>query len=259
MPLRTLATQLFDAVAQVAPRTSDPQCARVSSTPSPSLNVLAGAPGPNVGALRYLVPLGIVATTIAVVFFGLGLFLLAHPNEELIAGISAGNGVEGEARSPDISAPLEKDAVRSKVPRELRDPAVPSGLSAPATEPSEARAVLPPANREMAWSALPTSASSAVVASTTLRELKSKSAETTPPTGTHAKRAGVSRHRHYEARKDWAGLSPPRAIGPPPLAASGPEIAWRWIVRSATNVVAALSPPPSWQAPVLKPRPYPYQ
>ena len=164
MPLLTLATQLFDALAQLAPRISDPLSAKVSGTPSASLNALAGAPEPNVGALRFLIPLGVIATTIAVVFFGLGFFLLAHPNEELIAGVGAGyGGVEGETRSPDLLSPLGKDVMPSKVLRELPDPAISPGLSASATDPSEAQAALPPANREMAWSALPTSPISVAV------------------------------------------------------------------------------------------------
>jgi hypothetical protein len=59
----------------------------------------------------------------------------------------------------------------------------------------------------------------------------------------------VGRHHHEGTRKHWTVLSRPSAIGRAPPAVSGPEKAWQWIVHSATSILAALSPPPSQQAP----------
>jgi hypothetical protein len=226
----------------------------------PVTNKRTGAPEPNIGTLLYLIFLGIVATSTVVGFFGLGFSLLARSSEKMVVG--AGYGVEVEAGSPDLVVSPKKDAVPSKVLTEPTNPASSFSNLASATQPSsEARAVLPPANTEMAWSSLPTSAADSVAANAMLRGWRSKSDEPTPttPTGTHARRAGISRHHHYGIRKDWARLSAPTAIGRPTPAVSAPEIAWRWIVQSATNIVAALSLPPSRQAPVLKQRQYSYQ
>jgi hypothetical protein len=115
MPLLTLATRLFDALAQLAPRISDPLSAKVSGTPSAPLNALAGAPEPNVGAPRFLVALGMIATTIAVVFFGLGLFLLAR----------------------DLPVPVQRASAHARVfdhagwdgARNIAPPVLPSALS----------------------------------------------------------------------------------------------------------------------------------
>src|SRR5215831_17994264 len=156
--------------------------------------------------------------------------------------VGAGFGVEVQGGSPDLVPSPEKDAVPSKVLTEPTNPALSFSNSVSSTQPSEPRAVLPPENTEMAWSSLSTSAADAVAVNATLRGLRSKSDDATPttPTGTHAKRTGIGGHHHYEARKDWARLSRPTAIGPPPPAVSAPEIAWRWIVQSATDIVAAL-------------------
>jgi hypothetical protein len=76
--------------------------------------------------------------------------------------------------------------------------------------------------------------------------LRSSSDEATlaTPTGAiHAKKFGIGRRHRDGARKHWAGISHPGAKGRPPPSVSGPEKAWRWIVQSATGILAALSPP----------------
>ena len=110
MPHRTLAGQLFGALAsqltrRSAPRTSSSQSAEISGPPD------LPAPEPHVGILFYLVSLGIVAITIVVIFFGLGLLLLTHPDRELIAGPGARHGgVEVQPRPSDLIPPPDKDA-----------------------------------------------------------------------------------------------------------------------------------------------------
>jgi hypothetical protein len=269
MPHRKRARQLFDALAlqllrRSAPRTSDPQSAKISGAPSDPPNGRTRTPQPNIGTLLYLVCLGAVATTIALVFFGLGFFLLIHPNEELIAGPGASyGGVEVKPLPSDFVPSPDKDAAPSTMLRELPRAATAFAASVPPTQPSEAQEILPPASRDMARGSLPASAADAVAANATfdalpnqeLRGLRSNADEATPATpaeATHAKRTGIGRHRHYGARKHWAGLSRPGANGRPPPAVSGPEKAWRWIVQSATSILAALSPPPSRQAAGLK-------
>jgi hypothetical protein len=221
------------------------------------------APEPNVGTLLYLVCLGAVATTIVLVFFGLGFFLLVHPNGELIADPSAGHGgVEVNTRPSDFVPWPDKDAVPSTIQTELPHPATAFAPSVP-PQPSEAPEILPSASRDMAGGFLPASSADAVAANATfdasssqeLRGLRSNVDEATlatPAEATHAKGSGIGRHRHYGARKHWAGLSPPGANGRPPPAVNGPEKAWRWIVQSATSILAALSPPPPRQAAGLK-------
>ena len=112
MPRRTPATWFYDKLAlqlapRRAPRNSGPQSGKTQGTLSDPSNERTGAPEPNVGALLYLVSLGVVAIATVVVFFGLGFFLLIHPNEKLIAG---DRGVEVEPRRADAGSPPEKDA-----------------------------------------------------------------------------------------------------------------------------------------------------
>ena len=64
---------------------------------------------PNVGALLYLMSLGVVALATVGVFFGLGFVMLAHPSEKLIAGSDAHDrGVAIPHRSFDLAAPPDK-------------------------------------------------------------------------------------------------------------------------------------------------------
>ena len=61
--------------------------------------------------LLYLVSLGVIAITIVVVFFGLGFLLLAHPNEQHIAGAGLHDSdIEVE---PQPSDPLRR---RTRIP-----------------------------------------------------------------------------------------------------------------------------------------------
>ena len=263
MPRRTLATRLFDGLArQLAPRSapgnSGPQFAKeapgtLSDPPSDRIR----APEPDVGTLFYLVSLGVVATATFVVFFGLGFFLLAHPNEELIAG-ARDRGVEVEPRRTDLVSQPEAATLTAQT--ELPHPAE---ASAPSGQPLEAHEVLP-TDTDTAWASLPASAADMVAANATsdasssqeLRSLRSNADKATLATAgvTHAERTGSGRHRHNGARKRWAGVSRPAANGRPPPVVNGPEKAWHWIVQSATGILAALSPPPSRQAPGLKTR-----
>jgi hypothetical protein len=230
MPDRTLARRLFDELAQrLAPRsvrqTSDPPSAEIPSALPDAGNPRTTAPGPTVGSLLYLGSLGIVATATAGVFFGTAFLLLAHPREEIIAGAR-----EVELPRSDLFSLPDTDAL----------------LAAASTRP------VPSAEALEAHEALP---SAGAIPGASGREM-SPSAEATlaPPAGIDAKRAGVGRHRYEGSRRHWAAGSRPRAIGrwPPPV--SGPEQAWRWIVRSANNVLVALSPPPTWQGSGLKTR-----
>jgi len=187
-----------------------------------------------------------------VVFFGLGFFLLIHPNEKLIAG---DRGVEVEPRRADAGSPPEKDAATLTVQTELPDPAAASAGSVALGQPPEAHEVLPPADGDTAWASLPAPAANLDAANATsdasssrdLPELRDEATLATPGGVTHAKRTGIGRHRHDGARKHWAGVSQPGANGRPP-AASGLEEVRRWIVQSATGILAALSPPPPRQS-----------
>ncbi len=259
MPRRTLATWLYEELAlQLAPRSapqnSGPQSAKAPGTLSDPPNECTRAPEPSVGTLLYLVSLGVVATATVVVFFGLGFFLLIHPNEVLIAG-ARDRGIEVEPRRTDPGSP-EKDAATLTVQTELPNPAAASAGSVAPGQPPEAREVLPPADRDTAWASLPASAADMVAANATsdapssreLRELRDEATLATPGGVTHAKRTGIGRRRHDGARKHWAGVSRPGANGRPAPAASGLEEVRRWIVQSATGILAALSPPPPRQS-----------
>ena len=259
MPRRTPATWFYDKLAlqlapRRAPRNSGPQSGKTQGTLSDPSNERTGAPEPNVGALLYLVSLGVVAIATVVVFFGLGFFLLIHPNEVLIAG-ARDRGIEVEPRRTDPGSP-EKDAATLTVQTELPNPAAASAGSVAPGQPPEAREVLPPADRDTAWASLPASAADMVAANATsdapssreLRALRDEATLATPGGVTHAKRTGIGRRRHDGARKHWTGVSRPGANGRPAPAASGLEEVRRWIVQSAIGILAALSPPPPRQS-----------
>jgi hypothetical protein len=97
--------------------------------------------------------------------------------------------------------------------------------------PAEASApsILPPADPDTAWAALPAPAADVVAANGA------------PGRVTHAKRTGIGRHRPDGARKQRAGVSRPGANGRPGS-----------IVQSGTGVLAALSLPSSRQTPGRK-------
>jgi hypothetical protein len=115
MPRRTLGKQVFDELAQqLASRNSGPQSAKAPDTLADPPNERTTAPKPNVGTLLYVIPLGFVATAIVVIFFGLGFFLLAHPNGELIAGPGGRDrSLKVEPPHPDLVASPGKDAAPS--------------------------------------------------------------------------------------------------------------------------------------------------
>jgi hypothetical protein len=258
-----LGKQLFDElVRQLVPR-SVPQNAGSRSAKTPGTlsdppNERTRAPKPNVGTLLYLVSFGVVAIATIVVFLGLGFSLLVHPNEELNAGRSAGDrGIEVEPRRADIVSPPETDAATSNVQAKLPHPAAPAPSVSP-VRPPEAQAVLPPADRSKAWAYVPASPATTVAANATSDAASSQEppglrsngddAALAAPTGVpHAKRAGIGRHRHNGARKHWVAVSRAGTYDRPPPPLSPPEQAWRWIVQSATGILASLSPPPSRQ------------
>ena len=232
---RMLGKQLFDElVRQLAPR----------RTPRNSGLPPAGAPGtlsdppserarasePNVGTTFCLVSLGGVAIATVIVFFGLGFFLLAHPNEELIAGDrDRDRGTEVEPRRSDLVPSQGKDAATLAVQTEL---------SHPATAPSDTLAANAtfdaPSSQELPG----------------LRSNPDEAAAAAPAGVTQAKRTGSGRHRHAAAQRHWHTAGNDRL----PQAVSGPEKAWHWIVHSASSILAALSPPPPRQAPGFRTR-----
>ena len=105
MSLLTLATPLFVELAQqLASRSSRRNSGSQPAKAPGALSDLPNegtTPEPNLGTLLYLISLGVVATATGVVFFGLGFFLLAHPDEELIAD-TGDRGVEVAAPSVPI-------------------------------------------------------------------------------------------------------------------------------------------------------------
>jgi len=245
MPRETLAARLFADLAQrcalrSAPPNPDPDTAEVPGALSEPGNTCAAAPEPTVGTLLYLGSLGVVATATAGIFFGIGFLLLAHPREEMIAGFRARDGVvEVELGRSDLFPLAHTGAPPFQ-------PATAPAQPVPPTQALEAHEGLPPAG---------------AVSGASYRGEMSTSAEATlvpPAVITHAKRAGVGRHRHEGTRRHWAAVSQPGATRPSPPGVSGPERAWRWIVRSATSLLASLSPPPPppppWRTPGLKTR-----
>jgi hypothetical protein len=211
---RTLATRLLDRLAVQRAARSAPT---LDPTQYPTTT------GRNPGTLPFLFSFAVVATAIIVVFFGFGFLLLSHPKEQLIAGSGTRDlGIEVESLRVDSVPPPDKDAAPVTVQAGLPDTVTPSPPSAlPAPSP-EARQVLAPGR------------------------------DTSParsPRIAHAKSTGNGRHPQDRARKRWAGVSRPGSKGLPPPSLNPPEQAWRWIVRSATGVLAALSPPPLPRAP----------
>jgi hypothetical protein len=256
---RMLGRQLFDQLArQLAarsgPRNAESQSAKAPGTLPDPPKERTTAREPNVGTVLYLISLGVVATATVVVFFGLGFFLLAHHDEELIAD-TRDRGVEVAPQHADLVSPPNKDAAPFPA-LTAPAPSVPPGLS------PETHEVLPPASKD---TALGSASAADTVANATsdawssqdqpgLRSNADEAALATPTEVTRAKRTGMGQHRHAGARKHWARISQPGANSRPPPAIGGPERAWHWIVQSATGILAALSPPPSRQAAGLKTR-----
>ena len=268
-----LGKRLFDELArQLGPRSSrrnsGPQSAKAPVTLSDPPTERTRAPEPNVATLLSLVSFGFVATATMVVFLGIGFFLLVvHPNEELNAGSSARDrGIEVEPRRADIVSRPETDAATSTVQAKLPHLAASAPSISPA-RPAEAQVVLPPADRSKVWASLPASVANTAEANANatsdassnreLRGLRSNAddaALATPSAVPRAKRAGIGQHRHSGARQHWAGVSRAGTNDRPPPPLSGPEKAWRWIVQSATGILASLSPPPSQPPPGFRTR-----
>jgi hypothetical protein len=260
MPHQTPARHLFDALAlpfarRSAPRSFDPQSPEVSGTLSDPPNARIRAPEPNLGALLYLVSLAGVATATVVVFFGLGFFLLTYSGEKLIAGPDARErGIEIRPRPSDLAPSPNRNAAPFTAHPEVSRPATAAALVAPPEQGPEAHEVLP--SWDTSGGSLPAPPAASVAASATfdtspsqeragLRLNSGEATLATLPGIAHAKRIGIGRRHHDAARRHWAGIAHPGAKGLPPPSVSGPEKAWRWIVRSATGVLAALSPAPS--------------
>jgi hypothetical protein len=182
------------------------------------------AAAPDTGTLLCLVSLGLVATAVVVVFFGLGFFLLAHPGDEAIAAAELGDrGAEVGASSSSVSLAQPGDT------RE-QTPAV-TGGAAPDPEATggsqAASASFGGPGPEQPGLASNEEASTPVVTAGAPR----------------TKTAGSARNRHNGARKHWASAYRYGTYARP-APVSGPEVAWRWIVHSANSLLAALSPPP---------------
>ena len=254
-PKRTLARQFLDALTRQlswssGPRTSDPQLADLSA------NERTRALEPNVGTLLYIISLGIVAIATVLVFFGLSFFLLAHPNDELIAGSDARDrGVEIEHQSFDPIPSPDRNGALSTTQTASASP------SPSARVPEPHYDVLPLATEDTApgsvsaadtWAANSISDASSSQDQPGLRANRHQAAAAAPAGITNPKRTGAGRHQHVGARGHSAGTSRLGANRPPPPAISGPERAWYWIVQSATDILAALSPPPPRPARGLK-------
>lgn len=152
MPSRLSATQLLDEPAQQvvpwsATRTFDPAgspdtLARISGPlsengnqgrrldPLHSTSLSTSTPrrrttgqGLTIGALSYLLSLGLVAATTVAICFGFGFISLGHPTEEMIAGFGTRDrGTEDRSprvggfpysASADLPAPVETELPRS--------------------------------------------------------------------------------------------------------------------------------------------------
>jgi hypothetical protein len=114
MSLLALATPLFVELAQQlasrsSRRNSGSQPAKAPGALSDLPNEGTTTPEPNLGTVLYLISLGVVAIATVAVFFGVGFFLLTHPDEELIAA-ARNRGVEVAPQRADLVSPPNKDA-----------------------------------------------------------------------------------------------------------------------------------------------------
>jgi hypothetical protein len=230
MSLLTLATGLFVELAQqLEPRSSrrnsGSQPAKAPGALSDLPNGSTGTPGTSLGTLFYLIPFGVVATATAVVFFGLAFFLLAHPSEGVTVDPGARDrGVEIEHRRPDPAPSPGKNAAPSTLQTPVR--------SVFPEKPPEAPDVSPPPRKGTtlgsAWGADTVAANATFDGSSSqdqpgLRSNTDEAAVAMPAGIADAKRAGIGRHRHAGARKQWAGIPRVEASSRPPPAISEPE------------------------------------
>ena len=117
MSHRELAKALLNALPRQvarrnAPQTSHPQSPEIAGKGADTPNERIRALEPNVGALLYLMFIGVVALATVGVFFGLGFLMLAHPSEKLIAD-AHDRGVAIAHRSFDLAASPDKTAAPS--------------------------------------------------------------------------------------------------------------------------------------------------
>ena len=145
MSHRELAKALLNALPRQvarrnAPQTSHPQSPEIAGKGSDTPNERIRALEPNVGALLYLMFIGVVALATVGVFFGLGFLMLAHPSEKLIAD-AHDRGVAIAHRSFDLAASPDKTAAPSTTQEAS------ASLSAPAQIPEPHADVLPLAGR----------------------------------------------------------------------------------------------------------------
>jgi hypothetical protein len=225
MPRRTRVRQLLDELVRQlrvrSARRSHRQTGEMLSADCDKSKERVRAAAPDTGTLLCLLSLGLVATAVVVVFFGLGFFLLAHPGDEAIAAAELGDrGAEVGAASSSVSLAQPGDT-REPTPAvtggAAPDPEATGGSPAASAVPGPKQPGLA-SNEE---------ASTPVAAAGVPR----------------TKTAGSARHRHNGARKHWASSYRPGTYARP-APVSGPEVAWRWIVHSANSLLAALSPPP---------------
>ena len=187
-------------------------------------------PEPNLGTLLYLISLGVVAIATVAVFFGPGFFLLARPDEELIAD-ARDRGVEVAPQHADLVSPPNKDAA----PFPAQTAPAPSVPPEPSPETHE---VSPPASKDAALGtaiAADTGAANATFYGSSSQEqpgLRSNVDEATlaTPTGvTHAAahhrmaaRTGSTANRLNQEElarlQSGSSMPPPAAMGamPPP-------------------------------------------
>src|SRR5215472_9933089 len=71
---------------------------------------------PDAGTLLYLVSLGLVATAVVVVFFGLGFLLLAHPEDEALSAAGLDNRSAEAQASRSSGSPAQSSQAHEQTP-----------------------------------------------------------------------------------------------------------------------------------------------
>jgi len=84
---------------------------------------------PDAGTLLYLVSLGLVATAVVVVFFGLGFLLLAHPEDEALSAAGLDN------RSAEAQASRSSGSLAQSSQAHEQTPPAPTRRTAPGALP----------------------------------------------------------------------------------------------------------------------------
>ena len=174
------------------------------------------------GTPLYLVSLGLVATAVVVVFFGLGFLLLAHPEDEALSAAGLDN------RSAEAQASRSSGSLAQSSQAHEQTPPAPTRRTAPGALPDAfANSEVPNTSPEASSPEQPG-----------LEPSEETATPSVSPGATHTKRTGIERHRHTATRKHWASIHRPETYGRvQPV--SGPEIAWRWIVFAVAPVGCA--------------------